>query len=157
MEWSLDFIIGMAIGVPVLLFCGIAFALGFWAWRDAKARNDHLSDAGMFTVVFGGVFLGGLLVMLGLTFPWEKQYHAYGVKDGTIQSIETRLIKSGDSMEEVFVVQFEDGQPYKCEDTRCALLEPGDYLALACIRVWEYHGTDGWDCKFRDLREAGTS
>jgi hypothetical protein len=44
----------------------------------------------------------------------------------------------------------DDGGTYGCTDTRCALVEPGDYLKLACKKAWEYGSTDGWDCRFRE-------
>jgi hypothetical protein len=45
-------------------------------------------------------------------------------------------------------------QIYRCDDSRCSLLKPGDELSLWCIREWQQASTPGYDCNFGDSRSS---
>jgi len=144
--WSLELITGLLCAAGVVLVCVILAR--YWSWQA-----DHDTYDPQFYVVLsrGAIWLAILTPILAaaFTFPWEKQYHYWDDKAGVVAEIEARLLKDGDGMSEKYAVRFEGStQEYGCEDTRCSLVKPGDTLTLRCIRVWEYSGTDGWDCAY---------
>lgn len=104
--------------------------------------------------------LAAVLVILTLTpwgmYPYKAEYHQWRTVSGTVEKIDKRLIGNGDSMEDKFVVRFADsnGAQFGCDDTRCASVEAGDALTLSCKRVWQYTGTDGYDCRFVSTEAA---
>lgn len=147
--WSL----GVLIGIPIILaVIAVLVGLGLWLRSYAKRHEDEsFSDApeakwlarGLFALV-GVVVIGSLIGY----YPWKADYHQFVTKEGTVKTISSRLLGSSDSFQQKFVVQYEDGRQFGCEDTRCALIKPGDRLILACKRAWQYAGQDGYDCKF---------
>lgn len=134
--WSL----GVLLWLPVLLICLIVLIVVTIA---AATTEDGLVIGGMLTVLLVLPLAGG--IAFGY-YPYSKQYHSYADVAGTVEVIEARLFVDAG---EKFVVRFEGSpQQYGCSDTRCALVEPGDALALSCRRVFEYAAEDGYDCRF---------
>lgn len=141
--WSL----GMWIGVPltiVLVLIGLAaIVVGLLMWKE--------DGAGFFLaggVVWLVVVLGIALSPLGF-YPYHSEYHQWRELGGTLTQVDKRLISTDNGMEDKFVVRFAgSSQQYGCDDTRCAGIHVGDYLALSCKRAWQYTGTDGYDCRF---------
>lgn len=146
--WAFSFIVSIV--VTIIGLFGIT-ALIVWAFRptdDWRAiKSEYPGEVRCGSV---GLLVLWIAFWAFAFFPYEKAYHAYIETAGTVETIDSRLLPSGDGMEEKFVVRFEGSQQeYGCLDTRCALVEPGDYLVLACIKDWDYNATDGYDCKFR--------
>lgn len=145
--WSLNLISGLI--VAVVLIVAAVMLSRFWYGKNKTADSY---DGDMFLWLARGA-IAFVVVVVGITalttFPWEKQYHYWEDKAGVVAEIESRLLKDGDGMSEKYAVRFEgSAQEYGCEDTRCSLVKPGDTLTLRCLRVWEYSGTDGWDCSY---------
>lgn len=145
--WSLGLIIGLITAGLIVAACALLAVI----WYRAAENQDRWSidDYKVYARIAVTVAVVTVLVTAMFTFPWEKQYHYWDDKAGVVAEIESRLLKDGDGMSEKFVVRYEGStQEYGCEDTRCALVKPGDELTLRCMRVWEYSGTDGWDCSY---------
>lgn len=104
---------------------------------------------GLLAAIFGG---GALLLVVGVAwawFPYDKRYHALETVHGTVSEVASRQIAKDEGFEQKFVVRFlESPQEYGCEDTRCALVKPGDQVTLKCQLKWDRTGTDGFDCKW---------
>lgn len=135
--WGNGYALDFSIFTTIMLFliaCAImVFAVGF------------LGDDGGLAVggAVGAIVLAVLTLLL--TFPHEKEYHAYVPTTGVVERVDSRMLEQT----EKYVVIFQgSAQEYGCEDTRCALIQPGDYLELRCIREWDYNGADGYDCKW---------
>lgn len=80
-------------------------------------------------------------------YPYDSEYHTWRTKAGVVQSVSSRLM--GDQAEK-FVVVLDDGQAYGIQDTRASLIKAGDTVVLRCKRAWQYAGTDGWDCAYKN-------
>lgn len=150
-HWSLGSLIAFPIFAFLWLLCVAVFLIAVVvAIRSDKGSDDR--GVGI-TFAFGSAFIGTIILAvvaspLGM-YPYKVEYHKWIPHDGAIGKIAERQVSTGDGMETKYVVQFEgSGQQYGCNDTRCALLEPGDYLALSCKKVWEWAATDGYDCRF---------
>lgn len=94
-----------------------------------------------------------LLVGVGLwwgMYPWRAEYHQWRAVDGEVQTIDKRLVSTGDkSMEDKFVVTFKGNpQEYGVLDTRAASVRPGERLVITCVKRWQYSGTHGYDCNY---------
>ena len=145
--WSLNFITGLVTsGVLIAILTALVPVM---YRKHARARYY---DGDTFLWMARGLIASVVIVVAftaGALFPWEKPYHYFETYSGPVAEIEARLLADGDGMSEKFAVRFEGStQEYGCEDTRCALVQPGDTLTLRCIKVWEYSGTDGYDCSF---------
>lgn len=147
--WTL----GVLIGAPIVALVVLVLLVGgVWLISIDKRVSEY--DRGVPKVV--GIFavaVGLALAVLMITpvgfYPFDAEYHQWRETSGTVAKIDKRLIGSGDSMEDKFVVRFtSDGQQFGCDDTRCAGVSVGDKLTLSCKRAWQYTGTDGYDCRF---------
>lgn len=146
--WSLSFLFGLLAACAMFIAAVVA---GVLLLRWAR-RNAYSFDEGTARALGWGALGFAVLVVIGTavsTFPWEREYHRFEPKVGEVQVIDKRLVAQGGGMQEKIVVRFADlpGQ-WGCEDTRCALVKPGDMLALRCIKRWDYSATDGYDCRF---------
>lgn len=120
-------IIGVGIGIYILL-------------------DDFLFGAAWIAgVVASIVFLG----VLGM-WPFEKEYHYWQPTSGVVEQVDRRLVADGEGMSEKVVIRFEgDAQQYGIEDTRAALLKPGDEATLLCKRAHQWGpSADGYDCRW---------
>lgn len=139
--WSLGTLIWLPILALIVLVCVVAAVA---AWR----ADEPGFSIGAVLVAF--VFVGcTALPQIGM-YPYKAEYHQWRDVSGTVDKIDRRLISKSDSMEDKFVIRFEDsnGAQFGCDDTRCASVEEGDALTLSCKRAWQYTGTDGYDCRF---------
>lgn len=142
-SWSLGVLIGVPVTILLVLVCLGVIALGALNW----------DDDGVIAVVLGGVVLvavvGFALSPLGF-YPYKAEYHQWREVSGEVVDIDKRLVSSGESgMEEKFVVRFDgSSQEFRVDDTRAALVEPGDQLTVACKRQWEYAATAGYVCRW---------
>ena len=146
-RWTLSFLIGVPIGLAiglVLIVLGVLCLL----WRKHNPRDF---DAG--PALFGGIALpicGVIAILLtGLfAFPWSAPYHQYVVKEGKVETIQSRIIGDSDNFSRRFTITLEDGRLLTCADARCSAIKRADLIKLACKMQWEYQATDWYDCKF---------
>lgn len=86
-----------------------------------------------------------------MAFTLSGDYHAWNVKQGTVERVAKRLVQNGDKgMSERYVVIL-DGRPYGVDDTRAALLEAGDPVRLKCKKDYEWgieREAHGWACRW---------
>lgn len=89
-------------------------------------------------------------------FPWKFEYHHWVPVSGVLETVDSRLVSTGDNtMEDKFVVKFQgNDQQYAVLDTRAAGLKPGDRLTITCVRQYQWVGTHGYDCNFVDMVRA---
>jgi hypothetical protein len=150
---SIGYIVGTSVAGILALVCLLAIVGGVYVWR-----TDDFMEA---SVPFIGGIVGLVIVAGFYTFaafpPFDMDYHRYDPKSGTVASIDKRLVSDGDSgMSEKYVVRFKDqAQQYACLDTRCADVKKGDQLELACVKVWQFYGTPGFDCEFVGTDKKG--
>jgi hypothetical protein len=142
--WDLAYIIGMSVIGFITVIALVFMVVGI------RLREGVPIASG------GGVALICVVLMLLVSFPYDKQYHAYYPVTGTVQQVDKRLLPDGDSMQEKIVVLYEgSSQQFGCEDTRCASVRPGDELSLKCITDWDFQGADGRDCRFVSFDPKG--
>jgi hypothetical protein len=151
--WSLGVLIGLPV-VVIIVLAAIGGAGLSLAWA-ARQRSSYASREGaVLAWVFLGVALITVAVAAWLFYPYEAEYHQWREVSGTVETVDSRLLPSGDAVQEKFVVRFEgDRQEFGVEDTRAALLEPGDQLTVTCKRAWQFAGTDGYDCRWISSEE----
>lgn len=143
--WDLGFLMALA------CFGFLAFAALAGVLIGLVTREGELA------VWSGVILIIVVLVLVGISFPFEKKYHAWMPVDGTVLQVDKRLLSDGEGMSEKIVVIYEGSTlQYGCEDTRCASVRPGDYLALKCITDWDFQGADGRDCRFVSLDPVGS-
>jgi hypothetical protein len=145
--WS----IGTLIWVPIATL----LILGLVAFAVFMFMESELGMGLGFIAAALAIIIGSALPSIGM-YPYKGEYHQWRDVSGTVEKIDKRLIAHDKSMEDKFVVRFANsgGRQFGCDDTRCASVDPGDWLKLSCKRVWQYTGTDGYDCRFSATRAA---
>jgi len=149
--------IGFIIGTVVAVVVALVALAGVLVFGHAAVKlGDTEAKA------FGGFSIGLLVVTLAVYFlatwpTFNMEYHSYHQVGGVVSDVQARFLagESGGSTQN-FAVQFEGSdQVYRCDDTRCALIKQGDYLALSCIRDWQWAAgsTDGYGCQFVSSRK----
>lgn len=137
-QWSL----GVLVGLPAAgVVTAVALAMVIVGCRR---RDWAFSDPPLRLIV------GGFLLLAVPALTWTTEYHQWRPVTGRVERIESRLISAGDKgTSQKFAVRLAgDDREYGCDDTRCALVQPGHTLALSCVRVWQYTGTPGFDCTY---------
>ena len=152
--WSPGFIGGVITGA-VFLFIFLFGGIGGWWFikRHDKGRSSYDQIGGARLALCLGSFLAVFPLAIGLvtTFPWSAEYHQYRTYSGTVSNVGTRLLAADRATTQSFVVTFQGSpQQYRCDDTRCALVNPGDTLSLDCIKDYQWVGTSGYVCEYRD-------
>lgn len=142
--WS----IGTLVLMPVFIFVAAVFILAgiaWWIWRTPGSYDMPAWVGGV-----GGITIGALLLAgTGLAmWPWKAQYHQWQPVTGKVAQISSRLVGDSDSAHQKFVVKFTDGRLRGVDDTRAALVKPGDTISLKCKRVYQWGATPGWDCNW---------
>lgn len=155
---------GVVIALPIVAMF-VAILLGFtaYAWSRGNERDYGMMPSWRIAAWATTVVSALLVVALPWAwFPFSAQYHRYVPKAGTVDIIGGRYTSgttTGDTSGNVFddyVVQFLGSSTrYDCQDTRCALVHPGDHLILSCIRSYQWSGTSGWDCNY--VRDSAVS
>ena len=156
--WDLGMIIWTVIALILIIGCTITAQLCY-----AQDRSEHtawassmISGAKLIARICNGVAITVLIILVISWFPYQKEYFYWEPTGGEVAAIESRMMADGDGMTENFVVTFIDGgQQYRCDDTRCALVKPGDTLLLNCKRSWQWASTHGYTCRF-DGHEPAT-
>lgn len=149
-QWTLSVLVGLPLIGLVLLISLVVLII-----TTIGAIKDWDNERGFCAAIAGGA----LLVLLGTGigagvgyWPWKAEYHQYNRVTGTVATITSRLISAGDKggTNQKFVVVLTSGsQQYGIEDTRAALLKPGDHVAINCKRAYEYGSSNaGYDCKW---------
>lgn len=120
--------------------------------RESKLDDAHLARGASFLAVPVALVIGAL-TWWGM-YPWKAEYHHWTPISGTVETVDSRLVSTGENaMEDKYVVKLNGSdQQYGVLDTRAAGLKPGDHLSITCVRIWQYSGTDGFDCNFVSLQ-----
>jgi hypothetical protein len=155
---SIDFIVGVSIAAAILVASVICALVGL-RWRRMPERDsyDDRPLLGLSMAIAGAsvaVIAVGLLAW-GL-YPYQWEYHSYRHVEGTIAEVGVRMLGGDGGTTQSYAVRLQgDGGEYRCDDTRCSLVKPGDTIALWCIREWHYASTPGWVCNFDRTTPGG--
>lgn len=154
---NIGYIVGIVFTSIGLLLCA---AVSTWFFLAARVKRlDPPRDT--YDWPARGVLLGwayGLIVaalviagiFTAMTWPpFNSEYHSYKQVSGVVTEVQGRLVGEDRSTNQVFAVRLAGSdQIYRCDDTRCALLKPGDTLTLWCMREWQQASTPGYVCNF---------
>lgn len=140
--WTLGILIAMPLGVMFTLACLVG----------AYALHRHDRHSGEYIFLPFGIMLivAALFCALGTafgSFPFNSEYHQWRPVSGTVQQVSSRLVGSGKTVNQRFVVLI-NGQPFGVDDTRASLLKPGDHVDLVCKKEWQYAAKSGWGCNW---------
>lgn len=141
-SWSLGVLIGLPLIIVFLIVLLLVIGFAFTMTDDGIGTKP-------LTLVIASVLT--LITLVGSAwgyYPYSTSYHKWITIHGTVKQISSRFLGNDKSTTQRFVVQFVNGDIRSCDDTRCALVKAGDYLALSCKRHWQFAGTDGWDCNY---------
>jgi hypothetical protein len=146
---SIGFVIWNVLGALFILsgFCAIVWA-----------AVAELFDTPRALAVLGacGYLLLTVIVTAVGDFPFDMEYHSYREVSGIVSSTNSRLISAGDQggSNQKFVISYANkgNKQFGCEDTRCASVRKGDFLAMKCIRSWQYASNSGYNCRFVDWK-----
>lgn len=150
-SWSRGVLIGLPIACVFVLAGLVGAALLF---RYAR-RNQNAYDSTDALMLGGVAAVAPVILLVGTAwamYPWQGEYHRWQDKSGTVAEVSSRLLSNSDNVNQKFVVRFEGGGEYGCNDTRCSLVKVGDDLTLSCKRAWQFSGRDGWDCNYVERR-----
>lgn len=137
---SLEFVVGMS-------FAGLSVLAGLGGLLVARKlfRRDEYEFSWGIGLLSAGTLVFTIIITAWASYPYDMQYHRYKPVAGVVDKIDVRMLNQTQN----YVVRLRgDATAYRCDDTRCALLHPGDRIELNCIRVWEYGSVDGWACKY---------
>jgi len=152
-KWSLGVIIGLPVTILICVLILVFIGYGVYLIRRDGAHEYGGWSIGLMATVGGTVCLIIAVVIAAVAFfPYKAEYHQWRPVNGTIAHISSRILGTSDSINQRFVVEFTDGRLRSCDDTRCALLHEGDWLALSCKRYWQYSGDSGYDCNYVEAR-----
>jgi hypothetical protein len=147
MSTSLGFIIGIIVASVILLASVAGLFLAIRWRRHADSYDD--TGAATASIVTCAIAIVATVVISAIAFyPYDMQYHQWRPVSGTVQVVDVRIQSDGAASSQNYAVRLTDGQTYRCDDTRCSLLKPGDTVSLKCIREWQYASTSGWGCRF---------
>jgi hypothetical protein len=142
--------------VPLLIAILAGVAVGLF--RKAIHPDTGPDDDSFFLWCAIASAAGVVVAAVGLwwgMYPWKAEYHEWRPVSGVVETIDSRLVASGNgdgSMEDKFVVTFKGNpQEYGVLDTRAAAVKPGDTLTITCVRRWQWSGSHGYDCNFVDM------
>lgn len=147
---------GTLIGLPILVLTMLSLIwLAWWLIRKSRTARDSIDRTPLRVLSVVSAGLAGLFVvgtLLGM-WPYKAEYHQWRETSGIVAEIDSRLLSAGDNtVNQRFVVTFEDGSQRSCDDTRCAQIEEGDELVITCKREWQWAGTHGYNCNYMSHR-----
>ena len=146
--------LGVLIGLPVWILTTIALVgVTIWLFRHDWDDYDKPYARVFSWIGVGLVGLSVFLMALGY-YPYGAKYHNWQHIGGDVTSTNSRFLAKSGGTDQKFVVTFK-GSPvqYGCNDTRCSTVRVGDRLTLTCKAVFQWFGTDGWDCNFINYSE----
>jgi hypothetical protein len=93
----------------------------------------------------------GVTIFLVL-FPFGYAYNNYVPISGNVQSLTTRFISDGGGGTTQYYLVYLNGNPYKCNDTRCANLKKGGGVTLLCEKQFQFNTPNqGYLCNWGKL------
>jgi hypothetical protein len=153
--WDLGQIIGSVVLIVLTGGCVVGVKILRFNYENGDDYDNFLLNTSRGVYALAGALV---IVMVLSWFPYEKEYFYWSPTGGEVTSIESRLMADGEGMTENFVVTFAgEDQQYRCDDTRCALVKPGDTLMLNCKRDWQWASTHGYECRFDSHMPRGAS
>lgn len=83
-------------------------------------------------------------------YPFSGDFHKYYTVSGTVaEKPASRILPSGESVSQRFVIRFkESGELFGVDDTRASTVKAGDKVTLRCKREFEFNSVPGWGCKW---------
>ena len=138
------------LGVIGLVVVGLLLAKGLKIERNPnKSSWDDGFGYFMGAGCVGALALLMLLPIVGLSLiGFNPDYMAYKPVTGQVEQIASRQIASGSSMSTRYVFEIA-GQPYGVDDTRAALVKPGDTVSLNCVKEFVWGSTNnGYACNW---------
>jgi hypothetical protein len=143
--WRLNTLIGLPIGILLLAVGLVSLVLVIRTYRRSRDNFDLFFLGGISLLL---AVLPGLLLSITSVWTLDGRYLQWRDVSGTVeQEVESRLIPAGEGMAERYIVTL-DGVPFGVDDSRAALLEPGDKVELACHLEWQYAANDGYVCRW---------
>lgn len=128
------FLIAAAILAYVALLGDVYDSLG-WG-----AGSGFAAAIGLPMVIFP---LIGLMLV-----GFNGDYLTYHPVNGKVSAVASRMISDGKAMSTRYVFQI-NGQAYGVDDTRAALVKPGDTVNLNCTKEFVWGSTsNGWACNW---------
>lgn len=142
--------IGYVVGTVIALLALVAIVV-VAAWLGAGLNSGERRP-----IHIGAVLAVVLTIGLWVWGTWPSlnmDYHTFRSVSGTVVANEARMLADGNGgTTQNFAVRLDDGQTYRCDDTRCSLVKPGDHLELSCMKEWQYAATPGDVCRFVNTR-----
>lgn len=136
-------LIGTIVGVVFFAICFIiALILLFlreWIWGIG--------------VTIVGLVLAGICLFFAW-FPFGYQYNYYVPKTGTVTAVSTRILSDGSNGITQREVVWLNGQPYGCDDSRCAppAMHKGMKVTLLCEKEFQFNAPNqGYACNWGKL------
>lgn len=129
------FLIAAAILAYVALTCTDSIdGMGWWMGFGCAA----IIGLPMFILPLVGLMLVG----------FNGDYLTYHPVNGKVSAVASRMISDGKAMSTRYVFQI-NGQAYGVDDTRAALVKPGDTVNLNCTKEFVWGSTsNGWACNW---------
>jgi hypothetical protein len=148
---STKFIVGMWVSGTFIAILAVLFILAVIGLITSNRydRGDMWVLTGIVAAALAATVGGTVLAM----WPLDMQYHRYERHSGVVSDVGSRLLGDGKSTTQNFPIVFR-GDPlnvYRCDDTRCATVRPGDAITLDCIRSYQWNAAPGWVCNFRSV------
>lgn len=153
-QWNTGYEIGFFFVLIIGAGCLLTILIGVGAeiaFRNRSGGPDGLGwiTAGIATVI--GLIVGGIAAFV--FFPYQSVYFKYQPISGTItQQVSSRFINEGSQggTTQNFLVYI-NGNPYRCDDTRCSGLQKGMKVTLMCEKQYQFNATAGWSCNWGKL------
>jgi hypothetical protein len=142
---------GTIIGIVVLCIAALLALIGIALIISAIFGSSWDSEE---RGIWGGILVGGATILA--IFPivgfsvvgWNSDYMAYHTVSGKVDQVASRQIADGKGMSQRYVFTIA-GQPYGVDDTRAALVKPGDAVTLNCTREFVWGSTNnGYACNW---------
>lgn len=136
---------GYAIGTIIMyVLIGIIVAAGIWITWLSRTWWVMAIDAAVVAIVFG-------IFVWAAWPPYAMAYHTYQPTTITVRSISSRIIESGNSVNQRIAVVGTNNRIYGCDDTRCTTLQPGQTVTLMCTLLWQGNAVPGSVCNWGKL------
>jgi hypothetical protein len=141
---------GTVVGIVLLCIAAVLLVIALIAWIGTAIE---VFDGDLSTLFGAMAFVAALIAaafpIVGFSVVgWSPDYLAFHPVHGVVQQIASRQISEGKGMSQRYVFTI-DGQPYGVDDTRAALVKPGDAVSLNCTREFVWGSTNnGYACNW---------